>query len=266
MTRDLVRERLRPLASLALGALALSAYSCGDATGAGTSGPDLLWRTPLAPQLGTSDERPATDGQRLYAVAGGMVAFDASSGAMVWTHPVQYTVPRNAVVRGGRVLAAEGLAFALDAATGRELWRFTPDAHGGFGESTADDRAFYFGTASHTLYALDAATGVQLWSRDLGPDWTYTGIVTGVAVSGDTVYAAAEQFNAQNGYVSTGWLFALDRMDGRVLWSYRNGSGSERDAGPACRTRLYVARNKFWRPDRRRFPSVRARQASVSAA
>jgi outer membrane protein assembly factor BamB len=177
--------------------------------------------------MSTSDELPATDGERVYAIAGGMVTFDARTGSIVWTYRLTFTVPKNASVRNGRVMAAEGIAFALDAATGRELWRFTPDSHSGFGESTADDRAFYFGTASHRVYALDQNTGALLWSRDLGPDWKYPGHVKGAAVSGDTLYISAEQYYAQNGYIATGWIFAIDRSTGEILWRYQNGDGTD---------------------------------------
>ncbi|HEY7769794.1 PQQ-binding-like beta-propeller repeat protein [Longimicrobium sp.] len=209
-------------------ALPFAASGCEDIFGGARGGaPPLLWRTPLEAKMSTSDELPATDRERVYAIAGGMVTFDARSGEIVWTYRLTFTVPKNATVRNGRVMAAEGIAFALDASTGKELWRFTPDSHSGFGESTADDRAFYFGTASHRVYALDQNTGALLWSRDLGPDWKYPGHVKGAAVSGDTLYVSAEQFYAQNGYISTGWIFAMDRATGEILWRYQNGEGKD---------------------------------------
>lgn len=192
----------------------------------------------------TSDETPVTDGERVYAIAGGMVTFSAHTGEIVWTHRLVRYVPRNPVLRNGRLFAAEQVAFALDAATGRELWRFTPDADGALGESTGDERAFYFGTGTHRVYALDAATGSLLWSTDVGPDWQYTGTVLGVSVSGDTVYAGVRQYNAENGYISTGWIVALDRTTGKELWRYRNGSGNDIrsiSAAPTVAGRLLLA-------------------------
>ena len=225
-------------------ALLLSAWGCADTLGTRFEVPQWVWRTPLEAPFATSDERPTTDGQRLYAIAGGLLSFDAATGSLVWTHSFTHTVPMNVQVHDGRVFAAEGVAIALDAATGRELWRFAPDSHGGFGESAVDEHAFYFGTASHRMYALDQETGSLLWSTDLGPDWAHTGVVRGAAVSGDTVYALAEQFNSGSGNLSTGWLFALDRQSGSILWSYRNGDGAdERNlmASPAVVGRVIVA-------------------------
>lgn len=204
------------------------AAGCQDIVG-GSRGnaPDLLWRTAHEPRFGPADHPPATDGSRVYATPGGMVAYDAGTGAIVWKRSLTYTIPRNVLVREGRVLAAEGVAFALDAETGEEIWRFDQESHSGFSESAADAHAFYIGTETHRVYALDQRTGAVLWSTDVGPDWKFTGIVTGLSVSGDTVYASAEQYNTENGYISTGWIFGLDRGTGQLLWNYRNGDGTD---------------------------------------
>lgn len=257
VTLRLRRRALNVPAALSAAALAFVCGACSDIFGARDRAPSLVWRTPLEAKMSTSDELPATDGERVYAIAGGMVTFDARSGAIVWTYGLTFTVPKNVTVRNGRVMAAEGIAFALDAATGKELWRFTPDSHSGFGESTADDRAFYFGTASHRVYALDQNTGALLWSRDLGPDWKYPGHVKGAAVSGDTLYVSAEQYYAQNGYIATGWIFAMDRRTGEILWWYQNGDGTDLrnvSASPTIAGNLLVASdlkgNSFFAIDR----------------
>jgi glucose dehydrogenase len=125
------------------------------------------------------------------------------------------------------VFAAEGVAFALDAATGRELWRFTPDADASLGRSAADDGAFYFGTLSRRAYAVSVTDGSLLWSTQLGPEWQYNSPVKGVAVSGDTVYATIDRHYSQNGFYSAGVIVALDRSTGRELWRYQNGEGTD---------------------------------------
>jgi len=220
-------ERIRRGLGVFLGSLALlGAVSCQDPTGSSTRA-GLLWRAPLAERDQRSISVPATDGQRVYAIGGGLVALDAQTGVVAWRSRLSTYAPINVVVRNGRVFTVEEFAYGFDAATGRELWRFKPDTEGALGESTADDHSMYFGTGSHRVYAVDAATGTPRWSTDVGPDWKYRGIVMGVSVSGDTVYAAVRQYNAENGYISTGWIFALDRATGRALWSYRNGAGAD---------------------------------------
>ncbi|HYW09269.1 MAG TPA: PQQ-binding-like beta-propeller repeat protein [Longimicrobium sp.] len=230
---------------------------CQESVGSAGGNDLLLWRAPLEARDQGSISVPAMDGARVYAIGGGLVALDARNGSVSWRARLTKYAPISVAFRGGRVFAVEELAYAFDAATGRELWRFTPDSDGALGESTADDGAFYFGTGSHRVYALDAADGRPLWSTDVGPDWEHTGIVLGVTVSGDTLYAAVRQYNAANGFISTGWIFALDRGTGRVLWSYRNGEGKDLrsvSSAPTVAGRLLLASdlhgNSFFAVDR----------------
>jgi outer membrane protein assembly factor BamB len=187
------------------------------------AGPRLLWRTPLPAEAGIPLGTPATDGRRLYAVAGGLRAWDLQTGEPLWTAPLAENAPRNVSVHEGRVFVAETVAMAFDAATGRELWRFTPDANASLGRSAAMDGAFYFGTSSHRLYALRAADGSPIWSTDLGPEWTFPAVVRGVTVAEDTLYAAVDQWRSAKGETSAGWLIALDRKTGVIRWRRRHG-------------------------------------------
>lgn len=189
----------------------------------------LVWRTPLTPGPAGPFTRPTTDGKYLYAEAERRLqAFDLRTGRPVWSQPFETrTAPDNVVVRGGRVFAVGEVAVARDATSGRELWRYTLDANASFSASAADDRAFYFGTERHRVYALRVADGSVLWSTDLAPGWEFKGIVRGASVSGDTVYFGMDRYHSPNGNVSSGWIFALDRATGRVLWSYQNGTGSD---------------------------------------
>lgn len=216
---------------------------CGDITGTPRQPRELLWRQAIQadrPPLGT----PAADGERLYAVLGGVAAFRASNGEFLWRGSLDTYAPENLSVGGGRVYAAEAVVSAFDAATGQLAWRFRPDANASLGRSAFHGGAVYFGTSSHRVYALDAATGALRWATDVGAGWQYNGVVRGVAASGDTVYAAVEQWRAQNGYIASGWLVALDRNTGQVLWRYSSGTGNDRDvfgSAPAVAGRLLLA-------------------------
>jgi outer membrane protein assembly factor BamB len=202
---------------------------------------------------------PVSDGIRLYAdVEQAVKAFDLRNGAPLWSYPRPRGGPSALVPRGGRVFFAGDTAIALDAATGRELWRSALDSFGGFCESDGDADAFYVGTKEHRVYALRATDGAVLWKRDLGPDWPYKGVVRGMTVSGDTVYAVVEHDTGVNGHIGTGDVFALDRRTGDVLWVYRNGDGTKlniiQSAGRIAGSLLlltanwdnqYVALNRF---------------------
>jgi outer membrane protein assembly factor BamB len=201
-------------------------------TGGGDPGA-TLWRTELDGSPRNTNGTPVSDGERLYVVADGGTAFDTRTGARLWNNPLPgvQTRPKNLSVSGGRVFGAGRIAFALDVDSGREVWTFAlpiPDTtSASLGRTAVDDRAFYVGTDTHQVFALDQATGMVRWVTDIGTGWQHRGIVTGITVSGDTLFVSARQYNAHNGHISTGWIIGLDRTTGRKVWSHRNGSGND---------------------------------------
>jgi len=95
---------------------------------------------------------------------------------------------------------------ALDARTGRTLWRFpagvieaSPLLAGG---------RVYFGSWDRRIYALDRRTGRLVWSFSTGDR-----VKGGVALAGRTVYAGSYD----------GYLYALDARSGRLRWKAGGG-------------------------------------------
>ncbi|WP_420129788.1 PQQ-binding-like beta-propeller repeat protein [Longimicrobium sp.] len=194
----------------------------------GIGGVDLMFR--VAVSRADNAFVPVSDGMRLYADVDRRVeAFDLNTGAKLWSYTRPPGGPSSMVARDGRLFWAGDSAVALDAATGRELWRQGLDSPAGLGESDGDADAYYVGTREHRVYAFRATDGALLWTRDLGPDWPLGGVVRGMTVSGDTVYAAVEHNTGVNGYLGTGDVFALNRRTGAVHWVHRNGDGSGLD-------------------------------------
>ncbi len=120
--------------------------------------------------------------------------------------------------------------FALDAATGKELWRFVPfdddDELSALGVNRGvthwNDRIFY--TAGQNLYAIDAASGVELFSVDLHagfPDWAselFVGSNTPGVVF-DNLYITGHR--ASEGLPSVpGDIRAFDAATGELVWSF----------------------------------------------
>jgi len=246
-------------ATLLPGLLVLMGAGCQEVTSTGKVRPaEVLWKAPVAERFAGTSSVPVTDGERMYVTGTGVAAFDVRTGTQLWKTPrFTSSTPTHISVRDGRVFAAEAVAFAFDAATGREMWRFTPDTDASLSQSTADERAFYFGTESRTVYALSTADGAPLWSTRIGADWPNRGIVKGVSVSGDTVYATAERHYSPNGYYSAGVIVALDRSTGRELWRYQNGTGTDSRGvigAPTVADRLLLASdhkgNAFFAVDR----------------
>ncbi len=144
--------------------------------------------------------------------------FDLGGGSVARILP--HTLPPYAydyrssspVVQGGVVYAgsAGGHLYAVDAASGRQHWRFetgapirsTPVVDGG---------TVYFGGWDHHVYALTAGEGKELWRFDTG------GIVQSTPALGDgRLYVGSRNPK----------VFALSLKDGSKIWEYLHEDGS----------------------------------------
>lgn len=197
----------------------------GGRTDRGPGGLQVIFQTPM--EGAHNAFVPTTDGERLYAdVDRRIEAFDPETGARLWSYRRPPGGPSALVVRGGRLMFAGDSVVALDAATGHEIWRRGIDSYGGFAESDGDAEAFYTGTEQRHIYAFRASDGELLWEHQLGTDWPHGGVVRGLTVSGDTVFAVLEHNTGINGHIGTGDVYAMDRRTGSVHWVYRNGDGT----------------------------------------
>lgn len=171
--------------------------------------------------------KPTTDETYWFGTRGGiMQAIDLESGTVKWTVPHAGT-PHRVAFAGGRLLwTVDTVAIGVDANSGTLLWEKPFNAATALAEGAADTDAFYLGTDETTVYALSAADGEVLWSRDVGADWEFGGIVRGLEVSGDTVYAVVEHNTGTNGHIGTADIFAFDRLTGDSLWVFRYGTGA----------------------------------------
>ncbi len=124
------------------------------------------------------------------------------------------------------VTSAWSKVFALDAATGQELWRFDPKVPGEAGYDACCDvvnrgAAFYegkvfIGTIDGRLIALDAANGEPLWSvatTDPGQPYTITGAPR--AAKGKVFIGNGGAEYGVRGYVS-----AYDATTGDMAWRF----------------------------------------------
>jgi quinohemoprotein ethanol dehydrogenase len=122
--------------------------------------------------------------------------------------------------------ASWGFVFALDAKTGREIWKFDPHVPGAWGRFACCDvanrgvaiwkGAVYSGTLDGRLVKLDAATGKPLWdvnTIDRKHAYTITGaprIVDGLVIIG----------NGGSEYDARGYVSAYDAGTGALKWRF----------------------------------------------
>ena len=210
-------------------ALLVAAGCNGDGpsgTDGSTSGLVRAWVSP--PATAGSDwvgGAPAVDGGRVFVQeANNLVGLDAESGRRLWTRRIRVAPsppPTELRAGGGRVFVSEtDSIMSIDGVTGATVWSVHPDSQAVVSPAL-DATGFYTGQRGvPVVYALDRNTGTIRWKVNVGAGYTFAAHVHGVAVSGDTVYAAVERYLDRNGVSSTGVLVALDRADGRELWRY----------------------------------------------
>jgi PQQ-dependent dehydrogenase (methanol/ethanol family) len=127
------------------------------------------------------------------------------------------------------------MVFALDAATGEELWRYDPKVSRAWlqyaccgpvnrGVAAWGD-SIYIGTLDGYLVALDAATGAERWRTDTidrQPPYTITGaprVVDGLVIIG----------NGGADYGVRGYVSAYDAATGALRWRFHTVPGNPAD-------------------------------------
>lgn len=128
-----------------------------------------------------------------------------------------------------------GRAYALDAATGKELWSFDPQVDGQVSRKACCDIVnrgvavwrgkVYVAALDGRLFALDAGSGAILWQVDTVIDHARGYTSTGAPeIAGDNVVIG----NAGGEYDARGYITAYDLDDGSLAWRFFTVPGDPR--------------------------------------
>lgn len=156
-----------------------------------------------------------------------ITAFDTKTGGRVWRVVTQDKEDRSTNVGGGistdghAIFAATGRgdAVALDAATGKLIWRKSLATAARGAPTFADDKLF-IPTLDDTLVALSATDGGKLWSHQASTADT--------AVLGEPAPAYADGIVVAG--FGSGDLIALRAASGSVAWADSLASASGRNS------------------------------------
>jgi quinohemoprotein ethanol dehydrogenase len=121
-----------------------------------------------------------------------------------------------------------GFVYALDAATGRETWKFDPHVDGQVGRNPCCDivnrgvavwnKRVYVASLDGVVHALDAATGRQIWQADSIVDHALPYASTGAPlVAGHVVVIGNAGADMEHGGVR-GYVSAYDLQTGALAW------------------------------------------------
>ncbi len=158
---------------------------------------------------------------------------------LAWSYDIDETRPVEStpIVIDGVLYAtaAWGKVFALDAATGREIWRYDPRVDQAWDVHTccrAVNRGVavwngkvYVGATDGRLIALDAQTGKPVWQQmTIDPEWPYS--ITGAprVFKGKVIIGNSGADLGVRGYVT-----AYDAETGKQLWRFYTVPGNPAD-------------------------------------
>jgi len=137
------------------------------------------------------------------------------------------------IVVDGTIYVAGSLdrVYAVDAVSGRLLWKFDPHVRLSVMRNSATARTnrgvavwegkVFVGTGDCRMIALDAASGKQLWDSPVCVDTTQSGITGAPRVGGGKVYIG---YNGSDTGVR-GSVAAFDANTGKLAWRFWNVPG-----------------------------------------
>lgn len=181
-------------------------------------------------RLGFAVGVSAVDGM-IFAGEGArrVYALDARTGREIWAFATINEIMNTPVVADGLVFAGAGdtgfsfdkmmkfkrgerisrgmgfgAYYALDARTGKQVWRFDTEGNAMPGALYIDGTLF-FATGDGYVYAVDGRSGKLRWKTDI------EGFVSMSSLNalGDLIYVGASDPN---------FVFALDRRSGKIVW------------------------------------------------
>jgi outer membrane protein assembly factor BamB len=153
-----------------------------------------------------------------WPAAGALGPDNVATLATRWTKPGG-GVTGDPVLRDGRVYvgAWDGKVFALDPATGTQIWSRDVGGPVSGAVTPLDDGGICYGTLSGTVGCLDGATGAVRWTTELS-DPAEGRVWSGPLVANGRVFAGIAGLTDQP--CTRGRLVALDLADGHELWRF----------------------------------------------
>jgi outer membrane protein assembly factor BamB len=158
-------------------------------------------------------------------------AYDAATGHLRWSFHTEGEDMPSAVVYRGMLVFANGdfHAYALDAMTGRLIWKRELPGIATMGSATLADGRVFVSTCDYRFpyrcqtEALDPATGNVLWQSPYGDADSSPAYANRTVFVSGLDYAAAKNSwpLVQQAYAV---IAALDARSGKPKWIYRDGT------------------------------------------
>ncbi len=191
---------------------------------------DTIYATTGNPFFNFAETLRFAAGERAVRGPGlnGLYALELRTGMERWhVYLKGEAMPTPAVADGVVYLAAgDGYAYAVDAKSGKAVWRSDVEAIDGMSSPLVSEGRIFFGGSHPDLFlALEAKTGRILWKRAFA-DPTPAGFGAATAALGAGHVLVEELVKTGDASAPTAnRLFALDPATGRSVWERELGRG-----------------------------------------
>lgn len=160
---------------------------------------------------------PLLSGRTLYtgSASGELYALEAATGKLLWRFASEGVIRSRPALFGNTLVAAswDGNIYGIDAASGEKQWQFATGAPVLSNIAPWQDLAI-IGGRSAALYAIRAETGELAWTfQHESGSW----IESSATVEGDRLYIGSSDALQ---------LLCLDTASGKVHWTYTTGGWS----------------------------------------
>ena len=175
---------------------------------------DVLWDNMIndQPAIGGLEGAPVIDAKNIYIAYlqyeghGGMAAYEAKTGKLMWHNPIKRFSPYSPIAYGsGRLYVGfeNKSIYCFDAANGGVLWQTVQLSDLPYSSPVVIKDKVYAG-AGKVMYAFDAAKGSILWQKDMDVELSHTS----PAYHDGILYGAGRD----------GKFFAIQAAAGSLLW------------------------------------------------
>lgn len=233
--RKLVTGATAALGAATVATLAARGGFAQEQSGTSPATPNVLSSTPVPAEVTANiDDWPVAQGdlQATRAAKNSPITSETIGKlAPIWTVPITVSgnfsgITANAVILGDVIYYQDmqSNVFALDRATGKELWRYDAKvpSNGPNGVAVAYGMVFAATGDTSVVFALDQKTGALIWENDVSNS-DFECIDMAPAVYDNTVYISTNPNNTTYGNYrggARGILYALDAKGGSTLWSF----------------------------------------------
>lgn len=198
---------------------------------------EILWTDSLNYISAAS---PALSGDRviLCDMLGRINCYDVNDGKKVWEYQLDNSIVSTPAIKDGKalVISVDGRVYYFDIESGKIKWQ-TKFNYNITGTPEIKGDTAYFGTGEYGFTAIGLNSGTELWSFKNSS----AHVESKPLISGGKIY-----FTAWDGY-----LYALERSSGKMLWKWSEEKPNFYYAPAACNPVLIdgkillTAPNKF---------------------